>query len=139
VLGQNCLGRIGRFALGGGIGGGLLACRIELDEFLGRFLGRLVRGRGGGHLVLGVRQGSVGQFLLRRRIGQRFCGGVGLGLRLLLALLRLSQGSPGIRRRFALGGGLCCRLILLLGRFRRGLGGLLSGLGSRGGRGHLVL
>ena len=95
--GQSCLGRIGRFALGGGIGGGLLACRIELDEFLGRFLGRLVRGRGGGHLVLGGGQGRVGGLLLRRRCGQLLRGGWP-GPELVARLAALGPGRPRHRQ-----------------------------------------
>ncbi len=148
--GQNCLGRVGRFALGGGIGGGLLACRIELDDFLGRFLGRLVRGRGGGHLVLGVRQGRVGGLLLRLRFRQLLRGGRQPEPALLARSAAPEQGRPWPRRPLCAWRRhrrwpvlLCVRLGGIRGNlFGLGcslLGRLLGCRRSRGGGGYLVL
>ena len=80
----------------GGILGNLLGLGLG---GLGGLLGGLRSGGGRGHLVRDVRQSLVGRFLLGLRFGQILCGGRGLSLRLLLALLRLSQGGPGLRRR----------------------------------------
>ena len=149
-LGQNGLGRIGRLALGGSLRGGLLTFLLEPNEVLGRFLGRLVRGGGGGHLVLGVSQGLVGRLLLRLRFGQLLRGGRRQSLRMLLVLPCLGQGGLGVIGRFAFGRGLVRGLLL----FRLRLGGIranlfgpgLGLLGRRlgcltlgGGLGHLVL
>ena len=90
-----------RFALGGRLGCRLLLFLRGLREILGRFLGgRRSRG-GGGHLVLDVRQGSVGQFLLRRRPGQLLRRGVGQLCDLLAPVL--GQGRLGRVGRLALG------------------------------------
>ena len=99
---------------------------------------------GGGHLVLGVGQGIVGCFLLRRGVGQLLGGRGGLGLRLLLVLLCLGQGGLGRVGRLALGGGVGCGLLLLrlgnhLGVGLRSQRSLLGCLVSSRGSGDLVL
>ena len=99
-FGQGRLGLVGRFAFGGRIVDGLFLFCLRFCGILRNLFGR---GRGvpsrllgcrrcsggSGHLVLGVGQGSVGPFIHLRRISHRFCGGVGLCLRLLLTLLCL--------------------------------------------------
>ncbi len=149
-LGQCGRGIGGRFAFGGRLGCRQILFLRGLRGILGRLLGcRRSRG-GGGYLVLDVRQGSVGQFLLRRRPGQLLRRGVGQVLRILLGCLCLGQGRLGRVGRLALGGGFFGRLLLLCGWLAGILGNLL-GLGrgvlgrllgcrrSRGGGGHLVL
>ena len=146
---QSGLGFVGRFALGGGIRGGLLGNRVELDDFLARFPGRLIRSGRGRHLIARFCQGLVARLLLRLGFGQFLRGGRGLSLRLLFALPGFGQSGPGIIGRFPLGNEFIgserfLRVRLggipgnLLGLRVSGLGGLLGGQRSRCVSGHLI-